>query len=80
MHDGCSGTFENGHEVVDKVRMMGFAEQMMPVPLPINCHNCNKSFEMENFEAHCPECGWVHAVTPCHAFDPASVASTKAGY
>ena len=26
MHDGCSGKFENGKQVVEKLRMMGFNE------------------------------------------------------
>jgi hypothetical protein len=80
MHDGCSGTFENGQQVVDKVRMMGFAGQFIPVPLSINCGNCERPFEMETFEAHCPDCGCVHAVTPCHAFDPNQVSSAGVGY
>lgn len=73
MHEGCSGEFENGKAVVDKVRMMGFAEQYMPVPLTIKCSECGADFEMETFEAKCSACGAIHAVTPCHAFDPANV-------
>ena len=80
MHDGCSGSFENGQQVVDKVRMMGFAEQPMPVPLSITCGQCETPFEMETFETVCPECGCVYAVTPCHAFDPANVSSAGVGY
>lgn len=80
MHDGCSGNFENGQQVVDKVRMMGFAEQPTPVPLLITCGTCEHPFEMETYEAHCPQCGGVHAVTPCHAFDPANVSSAGVGY
>ncbi len=80
MHDGCSGNFEDGKQVVDKVRMMGFAQQPTPVPLQVSCGNCSKPFEMETYEAHCPECGCVHAVTPCHAFDPANVSSAGIGY
>ena len=73
MHDGCSGSFENGKEVADKVRMMGFDIQMMPMPLNIKCENCENDFEMETFEGKCPDCNMVYAVTPCHAFDPANV-------
>ena len=32
MHDGCSGSFNDGIEVVEKLRMMGFSSQPMPVP------------------------------------------------
>lgn len=80
MHDGCSGSFENGQQIVDKVRMMGFAEQLTPVPLAIKCANCDTPFEMETFEAQCPQCSCVHGVTPCHAFDPANVSSAGVGY
>lgn len=73
MHDGCSGSFENGKQVADKVRMMGFADQMMPMPLELKCSQCGKGFEMTTFEAKCPGCGMVYAVTPCHAFDPAGI-------
>ncbi|MDD2457778.1 MAG: hypothetical protein PHQ83_04665 [Eubacteriales bacterium] len=79
MHDGCSGSFGDGKQVVDKVRMMGFSNQPMPVPLPITC-DCGETFDMETFEAVCPRCGMVFGVTPCHAFDPSNVAAAGVGY
>jgi hypothetical protein len=79
MHDGCSGSFENGKQVVDKVRIMGFERQPMPVPMNIECSNCGKTFEMENFSDKC-ECGMVYGVTPCHAFDPANVKAAGIDY
>jgi hypothetical protein len=79
MHDGCSASFGAANEVVDKVRMMGFADQFLPVPLQIVCRGWSREFEMETFEAECPGCGAIHAVTPCHAFDPANVVSTASG-
>ncbi len=72
MHDGCAGSFENGKQVLAKVRAMGFSGGLMPMPLPIECE-CGKTFEMETFESHCPHCGMIFAVTPCHAFDPENV-------
>jgi Zn finger protein HypA/HybF involved in hydrogenase expression len=75
MHDGCAGSFSSGLEVLNKVRMMGFAEQYTPMPLNVTCGDCAKEFEMETFEAKCPHCGMIHAVTPCHAFDGANVAA-----
>lgn len=72
MHDGCSGKFENGKEVLDKVRMMGFSEQLMPVPAYIQCVDCGDSFTMDTFEYRC-SCGMTYAVTPCHAFDAANI-------
>ncbi len=66
MHDGCSGSFNNGKQVVDKIRMMGFAGEAMPVPLIIECPECGESFAMKTFEGKC-SCGMVFGVTPCHA-------------
>ncbi len=79
-HDGCAGSFENGTQVVDKVRQMGFAEQFMPMPLRIDCSGCEKSFEMETFEGRCPNCNMVYGVTPCHAFDPENVMPAGVDY
>lgn len=73
MHDGCAGSFENGQQVVDKIRMMGFNGQFMPVAFTIKCDNCGDEFSMEHFEGKCPKCSMVYGVTPCHAFDPANV-------
>lgn len=80
MHEGCSGSFENGKQVVDKVRMMGFDKQFLPMPLTIKCVGCGKEFEMETFEDKCPHCNMVHGVTPCHAFDPANVKAAGEDY
>ena len=66
MHDGCNGSFGNGQEIVDKVRMMGFSSEFMPAPLIIECAECEESFVMKTFEGKC-SCGMVYAVTPCHA-------------
>jgi rubrerythrin len=73
MHDGCAGNFANGLDVLNKVRSMGFSPQEMPVPVTLNCEQCQHAFEMKTFESHCPECGMVYAVTPCHAHDPAAI-------
>ncbi len=80
MHEGCSGSFENGKQVVDKVRMMGFASQPMPMPLTIECKECDESFEMVTFKDKCPHCGMVFGVTPCHAFDPENVMAAGIEY
>jgi hypothetical protein len=79
MHDGCSGSFETGKEVADKVRMMGFDRQPMPIPMTIDCTNCGETFQMETFADKC-KCGMVYAVTPCHAFDPANVMAAGIDY
>jgi hypothetical protein len=80
MHDGCAGSFENGKQVVDKIRMMGFAGQEMPMPLTVTCENCAREFVMERFEWKCPGCGMVFGVTPCHAYDAANVMTAGIGY
>ncbi len=69
MHEGCSGKFESGLQVVQKIRMMGFAGQMMPVPAIFECKDCTETITMTTFEYMCPNCDMVYAVTPCHAFD-----------
>jgi Zn finger protein HypA/HybF involved in hydrogenase expression len=71
-HSGCSGSFENGAQIVDKVRQMGFSEQFMPMPFDITCE-CGETFEMDKFEGKCPKCGMVFGVTPCHAFAPENI-------
>ncbi len=76
MHDGCSANFDNGAQVLNKVRAMGFSFQPMPMPLEIECISCGKTFEMATFEYACPHCNMIYAVTPCHAFDPANVSAS----
>jgi hypothetical protein len=80
MHDGCAGSFVNGMQVVDKIRMMGFAKMDMPMSMTIHCGNCGQDFLMEQYEAHCPGCEMVYGVTPCHAFDPANVMAAGIKY
>lgn len=79
-HGGCSGSFENGKQMVDKVRSMGFDNQPMPMPLYIKCTECGEDFEMNNFVDKCPNCNMVYGVTPCHAFDPDNVISAGINY
>lgn len=80
MHDGCAGTFENGKQIVEKVRQMGFSSQQTPMPLTITCVGCEKSFDMETFESKCPSCNMFYGVTPCHAFDSANVMAAGVDY
>jgi len=69
MHEGCSGNFEDGKQVVNKLRMMGFNTQYMPMSVEIVCKHCGEIFVMETFEAKCPKCNMTYGVTPCHAYD-----------
>ena len=79
MHDGCSGSFENGKEVVDKVRSMGFDQQAPPAPLFYTC-SCGLEQEMLSFVHSCEKCSMVVGVTPCHAFDAENVLEAGKGY
>jgi hypothetical protein len=80
MHDGCSGQFENGQQVVDKIRMMGFNQQPMPMPVELSCVNCEATFQMARFEDRCPECNMVYGVTPCHAFEASNIMAAGIDY
>ena len=80
MHDGCTGPTSDGKMVANKVRMMGFNKQAMPMPLEITCSNCDNKFSMMCFEASCPECDMVFAVTPCSANDASKVKAAGIGY
>ncbi len=80
MHGGCSGTFQDGQAVVNKLRMMGFSVGYLPVPFKTKCHVCDEDMDMNTFEYACPECGAVHGVTPCHAHDPTGVQCAGVGY
>ncbi len=80
MHDGCTGTFDDGQAVVNKVRMMGFSQGRLPEPLRVPCRHCGQVMEMITFEFSCPGCGAVHAVTPCHAFSAEYVQCAGPGY
>ena len=80
MHDGCTGPTTDGKTMVNKVRMMGFAGQPMPMPLEITCSNCDHAFSMMTFESACPECRMVYGVTPCSASDANKVKAAGIDY
>ncbi len=79
MHDGCSSSFSNGKDIINKLRMMGFSDNLMPLPMDIKCE-CGNIFEMETFEAKCEKCNMVYGVTPCHAFDSENVMPAGINY
>lgn len=79
-HEGCLGSFKNGKQVVDKIRMMGYATQAMPMALQIDCDECGKEFQMETFEGKCPDCGMIFGVTPCSASSAANVKAAGKNY
>ncbi len=79
MHDGCSGGFTNGQEIIDKVRSMGFDQEALPAPLFFTC-SCGTEQEMLTFAHKCQNCGMVHGVTPCHAFDPENILEAGINY
>lgn len=80
MHDGCTGTFENGKMVVDKIRMMGFNTRLMPPGIIIRCVECGNEIEMTHLESKCPKCNMVYGVTPCSASDPEKIMAAGKNY
>ncbi len=80
MHDGCGGSFINGSQVVDKLRMMGFSRHRLPLEVNLVCSGCDQSFVMETLESRCPHCGMVYGVTPCHAHDTKSIQPAGVNY
>lgn len=80
MHEGCSGSFDNGKMVVDKLRMMGFQDMVMPNKTVIKCKECDKDFEMTHLETKCPHCGMVYGVTPCSTSDPSKIMAAGKEY
>jgi hypothetical protein len=57
MHNGCSGQFGKGRDVLHKVRAMGFSSHFLP----------------QGYSIPCPHCGAEHVVTPCHGHDPQAI-------
>jgi len=80
MHDGCSGTFDSGKQVVDKIRMMGFNHTPLAVAFEISCSHCDNTFQMEKMEAMCPSCNMVYGVTPCHSHSAQFVKAAGVNY
>jgi len=80
MHEGCTGSFGSGQEVVDKIRMMGFNTRPMPMPVIINCVECKEDFEMTHLETKCPHCSMVYGVTPCSTEDPERIQAAGVDY
>ena len=64
----CGCEFENGQDVADKVRMIGFADKEMPTPATINC-SCGETYTKLKLVDQCPNCNMTYAVTPCSADD-----------
>ncbi len=80
MHNGCSGAYESGKEIVDKIRMMGFNTSSLAVSLKMACTNCEAVFQMETMEAKCPQCQMVYGVTPCHSHNTSFVKAAGVNY
>jgi len=80
MHDGCSGSFVSGKQIVDKIRMMGFNKNFLAAPLTIDCSNCDTVFQMETMESQCPSCKMVFGVTPCHSHSVQHVKAAGVSY
>ncbi len=59
-----SCTFNNGNEVLEKVRAKGFSNDAMDFTYNLEC-DCGTAVEMKTFETKCPNCGGMFVVTPC---------------
>ena len=80
MHDGCGGCFDNGKQVADRVRMMGFDRSPVPAALDIVCSHCKGTFKMKTMVSACPACNMVYAVTPCHCIHADHAMAAGIGY
>lgn len=80
MHDGCTGSFGDGRQVVDKIRMMGFNTRPMPMEVRLKCVECDKEFEMTHLETKCPHCNMVYGVTPCSTSNPERIQAAGIDY
>lgn len=80
MHEGCTGSFGDGRQVVDKIRSMGFNTRPMPFEVDIKCVECEKEFQMTHLETKCPHCGMVYGVTPCSTSKPERIQAAGIDY
>lgn len=80
MHEGCSGHFASGKQIVDKIRMMGFNKNLLTTPLKMNCSNCDTVFQMNTMESLCLSCNMVYGVTPCHSHSVQFVKAAGVNY
>ncbi|MGN9164794.1 hypothetical protein ACTNDY_05845 [Tissierellaceae bacterium HCP3S3_D8] len=80
MHEGCTGNFDNGKAVVDKIRMMGFNTRPMPMSAILKCVECGNEFKMTHLETKCPYCGMVYGVTPCSTAFPDRIKAAGIDY
>ncbi len=59
-----SCTFNNGEEMLAKVRAKGFSKDSMDYTYQLEC-SCGATVEMNTFETKCENCGGIFVVTPC---------------
>lgn len=60
----CSCTFENGKELVDRLREKNYSKDKLDINHEIKCE-CGNTFNMETLEDKCESCNMVYGVTPC---------------
>lgn len=73
MHTGCSGSFETGKDLVDKIREMGFNNQALEKPHKITCSNCKEEIIIDKLETKCSKCNMVYGLTPCSSSNPNNI-------
>lgn len=67
-----SCTFNNGSEVLAKVREKGFSNDTMDYTHNLTCE-CGNQVEMKTFETKCSNCEGIFVVTPCSQDDISNV-------
>lgn len=80
MHEGCTGSFDSGKEIIDKIRMMGFNRREMPSSVNIECVECRNDFVMTHLETKCSNCGMVYGITPCSTDYPDRIKAAGINY
>lgn len=79
MHEGCTGSFGDGKEIINKLRMKGFNNMKMPIPINLKCE-CGETFTMTHLETKCPNCKMVYGVTPCSMSNPERIKAAGIDY
>lgn len=77
---GCGTPQKGGTAIVDKVRLKGMADALMPEAHDLTCEACQGTFTMTTYVATCPNCQMVYGVTPCSADNRANIKAAAVNY
>lgn len=79
MSCGCGTNKKDGKAIVDKVREMKKADNLLATPYEIKC-SCNNTFTMKTLVDKCPKCNMTYGVTPCGQGDIKNIKSAGINY